>query len=125
MELYFGGAYNGKLKFVKERFDILEKDIFYCNSSDIDFSKKVINGIHVFVYNCLKEGKNPIEYIEENLKYLEKSIVICDDLSSGIVPLKKDDRKWREETGKLLQFLSDNSNKVTRIFCGIPQTLKG
>ena len=124
MELYFGGAYNGKLKYVKEEFNISEENIFYCKGSEIDFSKKVITGIHIFIYTSITEGKNPIEYIKNNLKQLEKSIIICDDLSSGIVPLKKEDRRWREETGKVLQYLSANSNKVTRIFCGIPQILK-
>ena len=40
MVLVFGGAYNGKLDFVKEKFSINEDDIFYCGVNEIDFSKK-------------------------------------------------------------------------------------
>ena len=39
MELYFGGAYNGKLRLIKEKFNIDEKDIFFCGEGKIDFSK--------------------------------------------------------------------------------------
>lgn len=124
MDLYFGGAYNGKLKYIREDLNISEENIFYCKDNKIDFSKKVICGLHIFIYNNIMKKTSSIEFIEENIDKLKDSIIICDDLSSGIVPLKKEDRIWREETGKVLQFLSSNSNTVTRVFCGIPQVLK-
>ena len=39
MVLVFGGAYNGKSEFVKEKFNITEDDMFYCKGDKIDFSK--------------------------------------------------------------------------------------
>lgn len=33
MVLVFGGAYNGKLDFVKEQFNVSEDDIFYCGAT--------------------------------------------------------------------------------------------
>ena len=51
-------------------------------------------------------------------------IIICDDISEGIVPLKKEDRLWREVTGKLLQEISKEANEVYRVFCGIPMEIK-
>ena len=32
MILIFGGAYNGKLEFVKEKYDINNEDIFFCTN---------------------------------------------------------------------------------------------
>ena len=61
---------------------------------------------------------------EKGEKYRNMNIIICDDISSGIVPLKKEDRIWREETGKCLQYLSKESSKVYRVFCGIPSVIK-
>lgn len=124
MVLVFGGAYNGKLDFVKEKFSINEDDIFYCGVNEIDFSKKVICGFHRFTYENILKDINSLQYIKENINFFKDKIIISDEISSGIVPLKKEDRMWREETGKCLQYLSKESSCVYRIFCGIPTIIK-
>ena len=124
MVLVFGGAYNGKLDFVKEKFSINEDDIFYCGVNEIDFSKKVICGFHRFTYENILKDINSLQYIKENINLFKDKIIISDEISSGIVPLKKEDRMWREETGKCLQYLSKESSCVYRIFCGIPTIIK-
>lgn len=124
MILVVGGAYSGKLEFVKETYGIEKSDIFYCTEGNIDFSKKVISGLHRFTYANSVHGKNSLEIIEANLELLQDKIIICDEISSGIVPLKKEERVWREDTGRCLQFLSKEASKVYRIFCGIPTVLK-
>ena len=124
MVLVFGGAYNGKLDFVKEKFSINEDDIFYCGVNEIDFSKKVICGFHRFRYENILKDINSLQYIKENINFFKDKIIISDEISSGIVPLKKEDRMWREETGRCLQYLSKESSCVYRIFCGIPTIIK-
>ena len=124
MVLVFGGAYNWKLDFVKEKFSINEDDIFYCGVNEIDFSKKVICGFHRFTYENILKDINSLQYIKENINFFKDKIIISDEISSGIVPLKKEDRMWREETGKCLQYLSKESSCVYRIFCGIPTIIK-
>lgn len=125
MILIFGGAYNGKLDFVKEQFNVSEDDISYCDRNEIDFSKKVICGLHKFTYNNILKDINSLQYIKENINLFKDKIIISDEISSGIVPLKKEDRMWREETGRCLQYLSKESSCVYRIFCGIPTIIKG
>ena len=78
----------------------------------------------MFIYNEVINGRDAMEFFKKNIEVFKDKIIISDDLSSGIVPLKKEDRKWREETGKVLQFLTSKSNKVTRVFCGLPMVLK-
>ena len=124
MILVFGGAYNGKKDFIKEKFNINEEDIFYCSDGEIDFSKKVICGLHKFTYNNTLKNKSSLEYIKENINLFKDKIIISDEISSGIVPLKKDDRMWREETGRCLQYLSKESSCVYRVFCGISTIIK-
>ena len=124
MVLVFGGAYNGKLDFVKEQFNVSEDDIFYCGVNEIDFSKKVICGLHKFTYNNTLKNKSSLEYIKENINLFKDKIIISDEISSGIVPLKKEDRMWREETGRCLQYLSKESSCVYRVFCGISTIIK-
>ncbi|MEN8076689.1 bifunctional adenosylcobinamide kinase/adenosylcobinamide-phosphate guanylyltransferase [Clostridioides difficile] len=125
MILVFGGAYNGKTNYIKEKFNINEEDIFYCKDENIDFSRKVICGLHKFTYNCVLKNINSLEYIKNNINLFKDKIIICDEISSGIVPLKKEDRMWREETGRCLQYLSKESSFIYRIFCGIPTIIKG
>lgn len=124
MVLVFGGAYNGKLDFVKEKFNVNEDDIFYCSINEIDFSKKVICGLHKFTYNNILKDISSLQYIKENINLFKDKIIISDEISSGIVPLKKEERMWREETGRCLQYLSKESSCVYRIFCGIPTIIK-
>lgn len=124
MELYFGGAYNGKLKLVKEKYNIEDEEIHFCSNKEIDFSKKVICGIDKLIYFNALEGSESLKYFNDNLHNLKDKIVISDEISQGIVPLKKEDRIWREETGRVLQLLSKESNKVVRVFFGLSQVLK-
>ena len=127
MILVFGGAYNGKLSFVKEKFNISDEEVLTLNNIDdleIDFSKKVINKFQNLTYKMSLENQDPLKYILENECLFKDKIIISDDICEGIVPLKKEDRIWRENTGKCLQYLSKNSKEVYRVFCGIPMVIK-
>ena len=125
MILVFGGAYNGKLDFVKDKFNINDKDIFHINDElEIDFSKKVIRNFQKLTYNMSLHNNDVKEYLEKNISLLEDKIIISDDISEGIVPLKKEDRIWRETNGKALQYLSLNAKSIYRVFCGIPMVIK-
>lgn len=125
MKLLFGGAYNGKVKYVKENFKVEDEEIFYCTEDFIDLSKGVIASIEKFIYSRASKGIESLDFFVENKDLLKDKILICDEISSGIVPLKKEDRFWREETGRVLQFLSKESEEVYRIFFGIGTKLKG
>lgn len=125
--LVFGGAYSGKLSFVKEKFNISDEEVITIDNVDnleIDFSKKVLNKFHNLTYKMSLENQDPLKYILENESLFKDKIIISDDICEGIVPLKKEDRIWRENTGKCLQYLSKNSKEVYRVFCGIPMVIK-
>ena len=51
-------------------------------------------------------------------------IVICDESGNGIVPIKKQERVWREQTGRLMIELAKQAERVERILCGLGQRLK-
>lgn len=127
MILIFGGSYNGKLSFCKEKYKINDDEIFFCGKNSVksfDFSERVICGLHIFVKECIKNNISALEIIKKNIDHLKDKIIICDEINSGIVPMKKEDRMWREECGQSLQFLSKYSEEVYRIFFGIPEKLK-
>lgn len=125
MILIFGGAYNGKLEFVKRKYKLNSDDIFYCRNNVLEYEKKVICGLHIFIKECLLNNLNPLDILEENINKLEDKIIICDEIGSGIVPIEKIDRIWREETGKALQYLIGKSDYIYRIFFGIEEELGG
>ena len=63
MILVFGGSYNGKLSYVKNKYKINDEDIFYCNSDKLNLNKKVISGFHIFVRERILINKDVLKYI--------------------------------------------------------------
>ena len=124
MILIFGGAYNGKLEFVKEKYQLSNDDIFFCTNQTLQFNKKVLCGLHIFTRACVLNNINSLEIVESNITFLKDKIIICDEINSGIVPIEKADRVWREETGRVLQFLTRQSLSVHRIFFGLEEKIK-
>lgn len=126
MILVIGGAYQGKLDFVKDEFNISSEDIFFCSVENdyIDFNKKVINSFHLFILSMIKNDKDPILYIKENIEKFSEKIIVCDDISCGIVPVEEDMRILREKIGYSLSIITKKSERVIRVFCGLPMDLK-
>ena len=124
MILIIGGAYQGKLDYAKETFHLKEEWIYECADTEIDFSKSCINGIEEFCFACVKKGIEPLDYFRENEDKWHSSILICEDIFCGVVPLGADLREWRQATGRLCKYLSQRADTVMRIFCGLGQRLK-
>ena len=133
MHLIFGGAYQGKLDYAKERYQLKEADIYSCSSGEqaenkldtqIDFTKMAIDKLEEFVRHCVHSGMETKDYLEEHRSEWKDSIIICTDISAGVVPCEKDLRAWREMVGRTLMYLGKEAEEVTRVFCGIPQRIK-
>lgn len=124
MKLIIGGAFQGKLDFALENFGICKEDVFTCSGSEIDFTKPCIDRIEEFTYACGEQDMDPVVYFRENRDKWENTVLICQDLSCGVVPLGADMRQWRQNTGMLCQYLSREAQSVHRIFCGLEQRLK-
>ena len=124
MILIIGGAYQGKLDFAKTAFSLSEDDIFTCNGSVIDFSKRCISNIEEFSLACVQNGTDPSDYFKTHKEDWKDSILICEDIFCGVVPIGAEMRAWRQATGRLCQYLSREAAAVSRIFCGLEQKLK-
>lgn len=120
MVLIIGGAWQGKLDYAKETFDLTDRDVAICSSESIDFSKRCIYKIEEFTYN----HPDPVGYFQEHRKEWENSILILQDIFCGVVPMGEENRIWRQKTGKLSQYLSKEASQVCRIFCGLEQRVK-
>ena len=126
MILIFGGAYQGKLAYALERFKTAESDVHKCNVDDVLMpeNKKIIYEIDKWILALVKKDLNVKNEVRQFVNNNKDAIVICNDASCGVVPVDPVLRKWREETGRSLAMLSQNSGEVVRLFCGIPTRIK-
>lgn len=125
MVLIFGGAYQGKLEFAKENFNVTEEDIFICTQeNEIDWSKKVLCDMDQAFLRHVREGKESREVLADHLKELKDKILIVNDISQGIVPMERELRDWREMTGRAMLYISKEADEVYRVFCGLGSKIK-
>ena len=133
MIFVFGGAYQGKLDFAKERFNIEDERIFTTTESETDFvgahEKEVENAlildkIEDFCYACAKDGVEARDYLEAHSEELKDKILISRDVSQGLVPMDPTDRAYREMMGRMMIYLSNQSEQVYRVLAGLGQQIK-
>ena len=124
MTLIIGGAYQGKLEFAREAFSLGEDDVFTCSGTEIDFSRPCINALEEFTLACVRQGLDPVAYLQSHRAQWENTVFICQDLFCGVVPVDTELRSWRHTTGLVCQYLSREAARVSRIFCGLEQRLK-
>ena len=118
-EFISGGAFQGKSEYAAEKYGFSEEDIFSFDlEKEFDFTKKCYTHIELYVLCCIRKRITP------NLSFPQGAVLISDDISCGIVPMDKEMRLWREETGRFLTKLSGLSKSVTRVYGGIAVTIK-
>ena len=114
--LIIGGAYQGKTVWAQSQFGLLESDIAECTSDEApDTTKRCLTHFENYVAFCLKNGKAPRTDFYD-------TIIICDDIFCGVVPLEQFQRKLREATGIALQKIARHA-RVIRIVCGQAEEL--
>lgn len=126
MKLVIGGAFQGKTDWVKRHYDICERDIAdgaKCDEEAI-ITAKAVNHFHLLVKRWLEDGREPMEAVEKLAQYKPDLIVITDEIGSGIVPLDRDERVYREVHGRLCCRLAGEADEVVRVICGIGQKIK-
>ena len=153
MELYIGGFAQGKLEYVQnKKAEEATSIVMVIDCAQSDYQKTlqsidnkiknenadvnnianvndivIINHLHLWVKDLLREGMEESEVQSTILSWVAthpNTILICDELGNGIVPLEKMERIWREQTGRLMIELAGQAERVERILCGLGQRLK-
>jgi len=126
MILIFGGVYQGKLAYALDRFKLTESDVYQCKIDDVNTpeNRKIIYEIDKWILALIKKDIDVEEAMRQFIDANRDKIVICNDISCGVVPLDPVLRKWREAVGKSLAILSRTSDEVIRLFCAIPARIK-
>lgn len=125
MVLIIGGAYQGKLDFAKWKYDVSDAQVFTCTEENgIVFGARCIDKLEEFTLWCVRNHQDATEIFRTHRAEWKDSILICQDIFCGVVPMGADMRTWREMTGRLCAYLSEQAQSVSRIFCGLEQKLK-
>ena len=125
MDFIIGGAYQGKLDAAKKRFHLTDADVYACTEeAGIAFGARCIDRLEEFALWCVRNDRDPVEIFRENRAAWADSVLICEDIFCGVVPLGADMRAWREAAGRLAAYLASEARTVTRVFCGLEERLK-
>lgn len=123
MIFIFGGAYQGKLDYALENFDI--ETVCDCSDGSApDFAKDAIYGLESFVRECAREGRDAVELFRQSREQWQDRVLIMTDVSGGIVPIDAGTRKYREMNGRTMTYLAGEADQVIRVFCGIGKKVK-
>lgn len=135
MQVYIGGAYNGKREYVKKQLASIPKESIHFFDGVLpnpEYSKKDVLILMNFEKLVPKfKGQPELEVAQDVINRIrvleEQANVICilTDLGRGIVPLEEMDRFIRDCCGRIYQQLFQRASSVTRIWYGIPETIKG
>ena len=122
MVMITGGSFQGKTRYAKDRFSLADSDIADGGSCELSGLKtaKCVNRYELVVKRLLESGEDPLKFTEE----IECDIVIMTEIGSGIIPLDKNERLWREMTGRAGCIIADRAVQVVRLCCGIAEVIK-
>lgn len=116
MILVVGGAYQGKMDYVKTHYP---EDYL------------LVPNYHLEIKKQLEQGKDPME--EAKRFVLDSSrlnsdkrdmIIVCDEVGSGVVPMEAFDRQYREMTGRVCCYFAREATEVVRVIAGIGTKIK-
>lgn len=124
MRLVIGGAHQGKLAWVLQDAGLTDKPVVNgetCSLAD-GTPVAVLYGLHHLVRRALEQNRDPVAVA---MTYIgPHTVVICDEVGCGVVPLRREERQWRETTGRLCCQLAQQAERVDRVLCGLAQRIK-
>ena len=123
MIMITGGAFQGKTEFAKTRFSLKDEDIIDCGSCDLDAvpESRCVRNYELAVKRVMARGEDPLAFTDR----LKCDIILMNEIGSGIIPLEKSEREWREMTGRVGCIIASRAVTVYRVCCGIAKIIKG
>ena len=124
MRIITGGAFQGKRVFADRLYPGVEwTDGGSCDLDEIRTCQAVY-GFHEFVKRWLKQGTSWEELASLILEENRGMILICDEIGCGLVPVDAFEREYRESTGRVMNALAEQAERVDRVVCGIGRRIK-
>ena len=116
MILIIGGYASGKYEYIVNELGYNDSQMA---NAILDDSSVLIN-----LNELIKSSDTELDDEFYN-KLLTKEVISCCEVGSGVVPLDRNERDYRESVGRICIELAKSANKVIRMYCGIPIVIKG
>lgn len=124
MRIITGGAFQGKRAFADRLYPGVEwTDGGRCDLDEIRTCQAVY-GFHEFVKRWLEQGRSWEGLASLMLEENRDLILICDEIGCGLVPVDAFEREYRESTGRVMNVLAEQAERVDRVVCGIGRRIK-
>lgn len=114
MILIIGAEASGKREFVKSLG--YSEDDFTTDPFD---GKRVVYGVQSILFADHTRTQELYDAL------VDKDVVICNEVGSGVIPIGREMRLGREAAGRLCVLLAQKAEAVVRMVCGIPTIIKG
>ena len=127
MILIFGGAYNGKLTYAANEYGITADEVFdLANGGELKDAApfRCIRHLESLTRRAAENGTDAEAILAELSALKGGVIMISREIGSGVVPLEKSERVWRELHGAVLNELARRAERVVRVFYGLGETIK-
>lgn len=123
--MIIGGRFMGKRDYAMKLYGGFANIHNLSRDDPSNISAGLITDIHEGARTLLMRGVKPSEFFAGKIDILRHCVITCDEICGGIVPADEFSRKWRNETGKLCQYLASEADIVDRVFAGLALRLKG
>lgn len=109
MILIIGGAHQGKTAYARAHYD----------------SERIVLNYQDSIYQFLQDGRDPLICTMEMIHEKPDAVITLREVGCGIIPIREDEKRWVEKVGICGSLLAQHAQTVIRMFCGIPQAIKG
>ena len=124
MKMFIGGASQGKLAYAKQMCpQVSWIDGNTCEIEEIYHCQGIYH-FHAYIERSLQSGKSVNELAERVCEKNPDICIVTDEIGYGIVPMDRNLREYREQTGRICTKLASFSTEVHRIICGIGTRIK-
>jgi adenosyl cobinamide kinase/adenosyl cobinamide phosphate guanylyltransferase len=108
MKLYIGGAYQGQNELAQSENPGAE---IFC-----DF--------HETIRDAVNRGEAPRDFAARFCAEHPDGVIAANEVGAGVVPMRAEDRAFREAAGRALCVIAKEAEQVTRCVCGIGVRIK-
>lgn len=123
MHVILGGRFQGKHAYAQKLYPHFPAVSDLARSNTL--APGLVVNVHLGVRRLLVEGEDVSSFFAENLSLLRQCVILCEEIGGGIIPVDAFDRQWRDETGRVYQYLAAEADTVDRVFAGLALRLKG
>ena len=134
MILITGGAGQGKTAYIRKEY----QGIQVCSLEQVqdlsgildalrmpDTEIACVTHLHRLIRYMLMQGMDTDAYIRQMADAHPDLIVAMDQVGSGIIPMERAKRQYREAVGRAGCILAERAERVVLLVCGIATVIKG